>query len=67
MLTRRSRVPPTLICPQCGGPRFPDEIEGLCLRCLRRMLSGLETMEPSLPRRSWFAALEWLVPESGEQ
>lgn len=32
----------TQTCPQCGSPRLPKEIQGLCANCLRRMLALTE-------------------------
>src|SRR4051794_11230563 len=36
-------MPMARFCPQCGGPCFPDEVQGLCTRCLRRMLLRLDS------------------------
>src|SRR5262245_29922644 len=31
------------LCPECGGPCLPEEVQGLCPSCLRRMLLRLES------------------------
>jgi len=40
------------ICPECGGEYFPEEVQGLCPRCLRRMLLRLDAEEPDLQSES---------------
>ena len=41
---------PNKVCPQCGSWCFPEELQGLCPQCLRRMLLQLDTevAEPQL-------------------
>src|SRR5690349_13409138 len=36
------------LCPQCGGPCSSEEIQGLCPRCLRRMLARRTEPIPSM-------------------
>src|SRR5438874_8251941 len=36
----------TRLCPQCGGQCFQEEVQGLCPRCLRRMLLRLDATAP---------------------
>src|SRR6266436_5517674 len=44
-------MPRTRICPQCGSKRFPEQVQGLCPRCLQRMLNKLEKAHPDLELR----------------
>src|SRR5947209_1285694 len=39
-------------CPQCGCKCSPEEVQGLCPRCLRRMLARLDEANPALESRT---------------
>jgi hypothetical protein len=67
MQARPSKETRAIICPQCGRPCFPEEIEGLCLDCLLRMLSRLEKAESFVSLRSPFDELKWLLERLAQQ